>query len=212
MVEGLCKPPSRGSDFRTGIGARICLSPRFLGFTLTAQQDLFILPLYTCYGIPSPIMSSLSPEDIRDLRHRLGWTGEQMGSFFDRTKDTIYRWENGDSSPGKTAEALIDVLRTELTRRTHQHSHKDVSAWIEKLEKKGVFGFLESLIQRPEREKDTHHRLARKAEKHSGLLLKRNRSEPLAYVMPLTESGFADYTRGLLQISELNENLPGTPS
>lgn len=177
---------------------------------MTTQPDLFILSLHTCYAIVSPIMSSLSPHDIRDLRHRIGWTAEQMGSFFGRTKVTIYNWENGDSSPGNTTEALIDAFQTELIRRKRQHSHEEVSAWIKKLENKGVFGFIESLIQRPEREKETYRRLARKAEAHGGLLLKRSRGEPVAYVLPFTESGFDDYTRGLLQISELRTNLPGT--
>jgi transcriptional regulator with XRE-family HTH domain len=146
-------------------------------------------------------MSSIPPHEIRTLRDRLGWSAAEMGRFFDRTGATIYHWENGDSRPGATVQALMDALRTELARREHRHTSQEVSEWIEKLEDERIVGFLDELANRPEFQAETYRNLADEAEEHGGLLLRSNQNHPLAYVVPLTESGLVNYARRLLGVS-----------
>lgn len=128
----------------------------------------------------------------------MGWSAAEMGRFFDRTGATIYHWENGDSRPGATVQALMNALECELNRRESQHTSREVSEWIEKLEEEGIVGFLDELASRPEFQSETYRDLASEAEEHGGLVLRSDNNQPLAYVIPLTESGLLNYARRLI--------------
>lgn len=131
----------------------------------------------------------------------MGWSAAEMGRFFDRTGATIYHWENGDSRPGATVQALMNALRCELTRRESQHTSREVTDWIEKLEEDGIVGFLDELASRPEFQSETYRDLASEAEEHGGVVLRSDENQPLAYVIPLTETGLINYARRLLGVT-----------
>lgn len=53
----------------------------------------------------------ITAKGFKSLRHRLGLTAAEIGTFLDVTAQTIYNWEAGVSSPRAQQMARIVVLR-----------------------------------------------------------------------------------------------------
>jgi len=55
----------------------------------------------------------LRPEDVRYLRHVLGWSQERLGDVLGRDKATISRWESGERD--------VDPLAADILRGLWKH-------------------------------------------------------------------------------------------
>jgi putative transcriptional regulator len=64
-------------------------------------------PLPTPPSVPSKTMT---PEKIRELRHRLGWTREHMAHELGVSTSTIVRWEIGATTPIRLAQQALERL------------------------------------------------------------------------------------------------------
>lgn len=49
-------------------------------------------------------------EEIKALRHRLGWTQERMARELGVSFATVNRWENGKATPSSLAEQALHRL------------------------------------------------------------------------------------------------------
>lgn len=56
----------------------------------------------------------MTPQEIRDLRKRLGWTQGQLAEFFDVTTQAVSKWELGQSQPDPFKVAALEQLRDRL--------------------------------------------------------------------------------------------------
>jgi DNA-binding transcriptional regulator YiaG len=52
----------------------------------------------------------MTPEQIRELRHRLGWTREHMAHELGVSASTIVRWELGATTPIRLAQQALERL------------------------------------------------------------------------------------------------------
>ena len=58
----------------------------------------------------------MTPQEIRDLRKRLGWTQTQLAESFDVTMQAVSKWELGLSSPDPFKMAALERLRERLAQ------------------------------------------------------------------------------------------------
>ena len=62
----------------------------------------------------------MTPQEIRDLRKRLGWTQTEYATFFDVGQVAVSKWENGKSEPDRYRMAALEQLRDRLDQAEAQ--------------------------------------------------------------------------------------------
>lgn len=55
----------------------------------------------------------MTPEQVRELRQRLGLSQEQMAHRLGTSLQTVHRWESGKSKPSQLAERAFSDLERE---------------------------------------------------------------------------------------------------
>lgn len=56
----------------------------------------------------------MEPEEIKQLRQRLGWSLGKFGRHFGVTPQAVFKWENGVTEPNDFAKATMVQLRSRL--------------------------------------------------------------------------------------------------
>lgn len=62
-------------------------------------------------------MNRMKPEEIKDLRKRLGLTAAELAEQLGVIGNTIYQWEMGRRRPSKAAAILLRRLEDERAKR-----------------------------------------------------------------------------------------------
>lgn len=81
----------------------------------------------------------MAPDQIRNIRHRLGLNQYEFGQLLDVGRNTIVNWETGRTTP---PELKQDIIR-QLGEEAEQHQQND--EWVRKLlalAAGGMFGIL----------------------------------------------------------------------
>lgn len=158
-------------------------------------------------------MTRLSPDDIRSLRFRLGWSAREMGALFDRSHATIYHWERGETTPGATVMAAMAILRDDLAWREKHRSKTELEEWKSRIAREGVEELLRnSSVSSPSMQAPTTTEdLIDRASRNGGLIVKSSDGTRRAFIMPFTKEGLMYLVRGMLSDNkgedELESNL-----
>lgn len=82
------------------------------------------------------------PDDIRELRERLGWSLAEFGRHFGVTPQAVLKWERGNARPSDFALAAM----IQLKRRLDEISEKQKQQFIEKLRNALLTGGILALL------------------------------------------------------------------
>lgn len=156
-------------------------------------------------------MRSLTPSQIHALRARLDWSARQMGSFLDRSHQTIYNWESGSTRPDECLQAVLHALSEELDRRTSSEHGPSVSDWTDRLEEEGLSLLLEQLLSGHSGRKEVYAQLVRESERNGCLVLETPEDKPQMYLLPLTPRGLRSFVERLGECEE-EEPAPEPPA
>lgn len=147
-------------------------------------------------------MRPLDPSQIRGLRRELDWSARQMGSFLDRSHQTIYNWESGSTAPDECVQAILHALREELERRKNSDGCTPVAEWVDRLEEEGVAMLMEQLLTGRSGRNEVIAELVRKSEQNGGMLIEPPSGKSSLYLIPLTAEGIR---RFLCRLDEAEE-------
>lgn len=82
------------------------------------------------------------PDDIRELRQRLGWSLAEFGRHFGVTPQAVLKWERGTARPSDFALATM----IQLNRRLDKISENRKQEFIEKLKNALLTGGILALL------------------------------------------------------------------
>lgn len=134
-------------------------------------------------------MRPLDPSQIHGLRQELDWSARQMGSFLDRSHQTIYNWESGSTEPDECVQAILHALRKELERRKNSEGCTSVTGWVDRLEEEGIAMLMQQLLTGRSGRTEIVSELVRKSEQNGGLLIEPPNGKSSLYLIPLTSEG-----------------------
>lgn len=152
-------------------------------------------------------MRPLDPSQIHGLRRELDWSARQMGSFLDRSHQTIYNWESGSTEPDACVQAILHALRKELERRKNSEGCTSVTDWVGRLEEEGIALLLQQLLTGRSGRNEVVSELVRKCEQDGGLVIEPPNGKSSLYLIPLTSEGIR---RFLCRLDEAEETSAST--
>lgn len=82
------------------------------------------------------------PDDIRELRERLGWSLAEFGRHFGVTPQAVLKWERGNARPSDFALATM----IQLNRRLDEISENRKQEFIEELRNALLTGGILALL------------------------------------------------------------------
>lgn len=56
----------------------------------------------------------MSPDRIRRIRQRAGWTLQELGDTVGVARQTVWQWENGDRTPDEYHQAVLQRIEQRL--------------------------------------------------------------------------------------------------
>ncbi len=85
----------------------------------------------------------MTPRQIKALRHELGWTQQQMGSYLNVSQVGIWRWESAQATPDAYRMAALKQLRMRFDQARGTRQKQE---FIEGLKVAGALGALALLV------------------------------------------------------------------
>lgn len=154
-------------------------------------------------------MRPLDPSQIHGLRRELDWSARQMGSFLDRSHQTIYNWESGSTAPDECVQAILHALREELGRRKNSEGGSSVTDWIDQLEEEGIAMLMQQLLTGRTGRNEIVSELVRKSEQNGGLVIDPPNGKSSLYLIPLTSEGIRRFLCRLDEAEEASASTEG---
>lgn len=91
----------------------------------------------------------MKPDEIRRLRHRIGWTLRQMAEYLEVSPGTVSRWENGERGVDPWREQVLYELKERADAlESKQQRHELGEALARAAITAGLIGFLTYLLTR----------------------------------------------------------------
>lgn len=90
----------------------------------------------------------MTPEDIRELRKRLGWSLAEFGRHFGVSPQAVLKWERGDARPSDFALATMIQLNRRLNALSEKQKHEFINGLKTALLTGGILALLAYLFQK----------------------------------------------------------------
>lgn len=75
-------------------------------------------------------IEGLTPEQIKDLRNRLGMNQDEMAELLDVSVGTIHRWEKGKTQPRAKRMKQLKILRQKVSEFGGDTVKHGLEAWL----------------------------------------------------------------------------------
>lgn len=75
-------------------------------------------------------IEGLAPEEIKDLRNRLGMNQDEMAELLDVSVGTIHRWEKGKTQPRAKRMKQLKILRQKVSEFGGDTVKHGLEAWL----------------------------------------------------------------------------------
>jgi transcriptional regulator with XRE-family HTH domain len=88
----------------------------------------------------------MQPDEINQLRKRLGWSLADFGRYFGVTSQAVFKWEHGQTQPSDFALAVMIQLRRRLDALGEQQKQQFINGLKNALLTGGIVAILAYLF------------------------------------------------------------------